>query len=79
MTKEDFWKNEYKKALGYWFEKQKPNMGRIEMIMTKERYAENYDSGQEFACIKFLVYVRNNKDANHLTAKQLYELFIQEK
>ena len=75
MTKEEFWKNEYKKVVGYWFEKQKPNMERMEMIWTNERYAENYDSCDELTCIKFLIYVRNNKDASHLTAKQLYEQF----
>jgi hypothetical protein len=78
MNKEQYWKNEFKKVVGYWFEKQTPNMERLEMILTKERYAENYDSASEYDCIKFLVFTRNHKDANHLTAKQLYSLYKQD-
>ena len=40
MTKEQYWKEQYKKTVGYWFDKEIPNMGRIEMILTAETRAE---------------------------------------
>lgn len=40
MNKEQYWKEQYKKVIGYWFDKETPNMDRVQMILSAERIAE---------------------------------------
>ena len=59
MNREEYYKQQLFKVIDYWFDKEKPNMGRFEMKMTCERHAENYPSKEDECNHEFIRTTRN--------------------